>query len=64
MMPSAVNNVLENIVNKYNKTAGKELVLPHISAHNLKHTGCTRMAEAGIDPKVLQYIIGSKISFL
>ncbi|MCI8378557.1 MAG: tyrosine-type recombinase/integrase [Lachnospiraceae bacterium] len=39
------------------------LKLPHILAHNLRNTGCTRMAEAGIDPKVLQYIMGhSKIS--
>lgn len=62
IMPSAVNNLLLNIVNKYNSTCG-EVELPHISAHNLRHTGCTRMAEAGIDPKVLQYIMGhSKIS--
>lgn len=62
VMPSAVNNLLLNIVNKYNSTVG-EMELPHISAHNLRHTGCTRMAEAGIDPKVLQYIMGhSKIS--
>lgn len=62
IMPSAVNNLLLNIVNKYNSTVG-EMELPHISAHNLRHTGCTRMAEAGIDPKVLQYIMGhSKIS--
>lgn len=58
MMPSAVNNLLLNIVNKYNNTKNKEIELPHISAHNLRHTGCTRMAEAGIDPKVLQYIMG------
>lgn len=62
IMPGAVNNVLENIVNKYNRTVG-DITLPHISAHNLRHTGCTRMAEAGIDPKVLQYIMGhSQIS--
>lgn len=62
IMPSAVNNLLLNIVNKYNSTVG-EIELPHISAHNLRHTGCTRMAESGIDPKVLQYIMGhSKIS--
>ena len=29
-----------------------------ISMHILWHTGCTRMAEAGIDPKVLQKIMG------
>lgn len=63
IMPSAVNNVLVNIVNRYNSTADGGVKLPHISAHNLRHTGCTRMAEAGIDPKVLQYIMGhSRIS--
>lgn len=62
IMPSAVNSLLLNIVNRYNCTT-REKELPHISAHNLRHTGCTRMAEAGIDPKVLQYIMGhSKIS--
>lgn len=59
IMPSAVNNTLLNIVNKYNQCAGKGGdALPHISAHILRHTGCTRMAESGIDPKVLQYIMG------
>lgn len=62
IMPSAVNNALLNIVNRYNNMVG-EIELPHISAHILRHTGCTRMAEAGVDPKVLQYIMGhSKIS--
>lgn len=62
IMPSAVNNLLLNIVNRYNSTVG-EIEIPHISAHILRHTGCTRMAEAGIDPKVLQYIMGhGKIS--
>lgn len=63
IMPSAVNKVLLNIVNKYNGMKDKELILPRISAHNLRHTGCTRMAEAGVDLKVLQYIMGhEKIS--
>lgn len=57
IMPSAVNNLLLNIVNRYNGTV-EGIELPHISAHNLRHTGCTRMAEAGIDAKVLQYIMG------
>lgn len=62
IMPSAVNNLLLNIVNKYNSIVA-DIELPHISAHILRHTGCTRMAEAGMDPKVLQYIMGhSKIS--
>lgn len=63
IMPSAINNILLNIVNRYNGERGREPELPHMSAHNLRHTGCTRMAEAGMDPKVLQYIMGhSKIS--
>lgn len=63
IMPSAINNLLLNIVNKHNSMNNKKVELPHISAHILRHTGCTRMAEAGIDPKVLQYIMGhSQIS--
>ena len=62
-MPNAYNNVLYNIVNSQNKvvTANKldaKTMLPHISSHTLRHTACTRMAERGIDPKVLQYIMG------
>lgn len=33
-------------------------LLPHISSHILRHTACTRMAEQGMDVKVLQYIMG------
>ena len=36
----------------------KPCMVPHVSAHILCHTGCTRMAEAGMDPKVLQYVMG------
>ena len=66
LMPSAVNNVLYNIVAAYNKQeteqAKKEKreaeYMPSISAHTLRHTGCTRMAEQGLDMKVVQYIMG------
>lgn len=58
VMPGAVNSVLQNIVNRYNRIRGDRIALPHISAHSLRHTGCTRMSEAGVDPKVLQYIMG------
>ena len=34
------------------------MLLPKISSHIMRHTGCTRMAESGMDPKVLQYIMG------
>lgn len=66
LMPSAVNSVLYNIVDAYNKEevtkAKKEhrkaQLLPKFSAHILRHTACTRMAESGVDVKVLQYIMG------
>lgn len=32
--------------------------LPHITPHVCRHTFCTNMAGAGMDPKVLQYIMG------
>lgn len=63
---NAVNSFLRNIVTTYNRdekaaaeSKGKKPeLLPHILAHILRHTACTRMAEAGIDPKVLQAIMG------
>lgn len=63
---NAMNFVLDNIVKAYNKLedvqAGREHrepePLPHVSAHILRHTACTRMAESGLEPKVLQYIMG------
>ncbi len=66
LMPNGLNNALYNIVNAYNKeeqkAAEKEKrkadLMPHISAHSLRHTGCTRMAEQGLDMKVVQYVMG------
>ncbi len=66
MMPSAVNNVLYNIVAAYNqkelqiakKEHRKAELLPKFSAHVMRHTACTRMAESRMDIKVLQYIMG------
>ena len=66
LAPNAINKILLNIVNAYNKQerklAEKENrkpdLMPDISAHILRHTDCTRMAESGMDPKVLQYIMG------
>lgn len=63
---TGVNEILKRIVNRYNaeerqqarKEKRKPFLLPHISNHILRHTGCTRMAEAGIDVKVLQVIMG------
>ncbi len=35
-------------------------LLPMITPHILRHTACTRMAEAGVDIKVLQTVMGHK----
>ena len=61
-----VNDILRRLVNKCNENERKKAEnegreareLPHISAHTLRHTGCTRMAECGVDVKTLQYIMG------
>lgn len=63
---SAINTILNNVVKAYNELdkmqAGYKHIepqpLPHISAHILRHTACTRLAESGLEPKVLQYIMG------
>lgn len=63
---NAVNSALDNIIKAYNKWEGAQAVkerrgpelLPHISAHILRNTACTRLAESGLEPKVLQYIVG------
>lgn len=63
---NAVNSALDNIIKAYNKWEGAQAtkehrgseLLPHVSAHILRHTACTRLAESGLEPKVLQYIMG------
>lgn len=60
------NYILYGIVRNYNREeqerAKREkrepVLLPVISNHILRHTGCTRMAEAGMDVKALQTIMG------
>ena len=63
---NAVNFMLANVVKGHNQIEEikaenehrEPLFLPHISAHILRHTACTRLAETGLEPKVLQYIMG------
>lgn len=66
LMPSAVNNIIYNVINAYNEaekeSAEKENREPHfipkISAHNMRHTACTNMSRRGLNPKTVQYILG------
>ena len=58
-MPKVAANyegMLKGLVKKYNKQ-NKE-PLPNITPHILRHTFCTRLANAGMNPKALQYIMG------
>ena len=64
IMPAGVNSFLKNIVNAYNKKESKLAeeekrepeLMPPISSHTLRHTGCTRLGENNVNPKVMQYV--------
>ncbi|MBS5932405.1 MAG: site-specific integrase [Clostridiales bacterium] len=53
-----IDYILKQIINTYNEQKSKPTTLPNITAHILRHTACTRMAEAGIDIRTLQEIMG------
>ena len=67
-VPSNVNHAIHTIIADYNNeeiiTAVREkrepLILPDISAHNLRHTFCTRLCENETNLKVIQSIMGHK----
>lgn len=50
--------MFQGLVRKYNKQHKPEEALPNITPHTLRHTFCTRLANAGMNPKALQYIMG------
>jgi len=50
------NRELAACIRAYNSTHEEQL--PHITMHCLRHSFCTTMAEMGIDPKHLQYLMG------
>lgn len=54
---SSFAGAFRGLVRKYNKC--HEEALPKVmSPHALRHTFCTNMANAGMNPKALQYIMG------
>lgn len=68
IIPRQFGDALTAACTKYNKKE-KELaekegrepeLLPMITPHILRHTACTRMAELGVDVKVLQTVMGHK----
>ena len=48
--------VFRKLVDKYNSK--HEEPLPKITPHVIRHTFCTRLANAGMNPKALQYVMG------
>lgn len=65
-LPSTVNRAIHRVCEAYNreetenaKNEGREpLLLPHFSAHHLRHTFCTRLCENETNLKVLQELMG------
>jgi len=51
-----IQKVMQRLREKYNETHA--VPLPRITPHVLRHTFCTNMANAGMDIKSLQYIMG------
>lgn len=63
--PNTINRVILSLIRFNNekeiekvKEEKDRVLLPHFSCHSLRHTACTRMSESGINPKVIQYIMG------
>jgi len=51
------DSMLRGLVKKYNKSHDE--ALPKVTTpHTLRHTFCTNLANAGMNPKALQYIMG------
>ena len=55
---SCYESMFQGLVRKYNKNHKPEEALPNITPHTMRHTFCTRLAHAGMNPKDLQYIMG------
>ncbi len=66
LSPHCINRAIERISRAYNaeeaEKAKKEnreaVLLPHFSAHNLRHTFCTRFCENETNIKIIQEIMG------
>lgn len=52
------NNVRRMLRSVVNMNKDREIQLPPISPHILRHTAATRLAESGCDIKVMQYLLG------
>lgn len=55
-----VNRAIERVIEAANKEEGDFEKLPHFSAHNLRHTFCTRLCENETNLKIIQEIMGHR----
>ncbi|MDR1464304.1 MAG: site-specific integrase [Oscillospiraceae bacterium] len=54
---TSYDSVFRGLVRKYNKCHAQ--ALPKVTTpHTLRHTFCTKLANAGMNPKALQYLMG------
>ena len=58
-----LNKAIQRIVrdcneDQFEKEEHPQVLLPHFSCHNLRHTFTTRMVEAGVNVKVIQDTLG------
>ena len=66
MIPEDVNRAIQRVTDSYNKEekvcakneSREPLLIPHFSAHHLRHTFCTRFCENETNLKVIQSIMG------
>ena len=56
-----IENEMRWAMKKYKKLHSDN-PLPHITPHVFRHTFCTNMANAGMDIKTLQYVMGCRMS--
>ena len=51
-------SMVRGLIKKYNKTHSKSEQLPAVTPHSFRHTYCTNMANKGMNPNTLQYVMG------
>ena len=56
MINTYVSKAIWSAIRRYNKRFKDKL--PSFSPHNLRHTFCTNMLDAGVDVKAVQYLMG------
>lgn len=59
--PNTIVKAFHLLVEAHNKNADDtDIIIPDFTPHTLRHTFCTRMAENGMDVRVLQELMGHK----